>query len=138
MIRRGVGLPVVLVVTLILSGAALAAAYGLGDWRDRRMEDAASHDLSDMMDAIDEYQTLYNTLPRRLADLNKTGYHEGGGIVVCRFAYNAGAPASPDYLDIVVKHRAAERGAWTEYPSGQRIIKVIGVPECSNARRARS
>lgn len=130
--RPGVGLPIVLVITLAMAGAALFAASRLRDEREQWMIDAARVDLTAMMDAADRYRTLYNALPRRLSDLNKVGFHESGGMVVCRFQ-----PSDAGYLDMVIRHRAAERGAWSEYPSGQRIIKIVEVPECRSARRGR-
>src|SRR5688500_16352312 len=133
--RRGVGLPVVLIVTLVMSALALWGATQLRGARDERMVEAAERDIARMMDAVDEYQALYSTLPRRLSDLNKVGYHEGGGMVVCMFAYNEGDRPGADYLDLAIRHRSAENGAWTEYPSGQRMIKWMRIPECSSARR---
>jgi hypothetical protein len=133
--RRGVGLPVVLIVTLLMSALALWGATALRGARDKRMVEAAERDITRMMDAVDEYQALYSTLPRRLSDLNKVGYREGGGMVVCMFTYNEGERAGADYLDLAIRHRSAENGAWTEYPSGQRMIKWMPIPECSNARR---
>ena len=133
--RRGVGLPVVLIVTLVMSALALWGATQLRGLRDKRMVEAAERDITRMMDAVDEYQALYSTLPRRLSDLNKVGYREGGGMVVCMFAYNQGERPGSEYLDLAIRHRSAENGAWTEYPSGQRMIKWMRIPECRSARR---
>jgi hypothetical protein len=55
--------------------------------------------------------------------------------VVCMFAYNAGERVGADYLDLAIRHRAAENGAWTEYPSGHHMIKSMRIPECRSARR---
>lgn len=134
--RPGVGLPIVLVITLAMAGAALFAASRLRDEREQWMVDAARVDLTAMMDAADRYRTLYNALPRLLSDLNKVGFHESGGMVVCRFQ-PSGAAGGAGYLDMVIRHRAAEQGAWSEYPSAQRIIKIVEVPECRSARRGR-
>lgn len=41
-----------------------------------------------MMDAVDEYQVLNPTLPRRLSGLNKVGFRESGGMVVGMFTYD--------------------------------------------------
>lgn len=134
--RPGGGLPIVLLITLAMAGAALFAASRLRDEREQWMIDAARIDLLAMMDAADRYRTLYNVLPRRLSDLNKVGFHESGGMVVCRFE-PSDAASGAGYLDMVIRHRAAERGAWSEYPSGQRIIKIVEIPECRSARRGR-
>jgi hypothetical protein len=134
--RAGVGLPIVLVVTLVMAGTAIFAATRLRDNREQWMIDAARGDLLAMMDATDRYYTLYNALPRRLSDLNKVGFHESGGMIVCTFQPSDSA-GGQGYLDLVIRHRAAERGAWSEYPSGQRIIKIVEVPECRSARRGR-
>jgi hypothetical protein len=133
--HRGVGLPVVLIVTLVMSALALWGATQLQGVRDRRMAEAAQRDITRMMDAVDEYQALYTTLPRQLSDLNKVGYREGGGMVVCMFAYNRGEGAGSDYLDLAIRHRSAQEGAWTEYPSSNRTIKWMRIPECTSARR---
>ena len=135
MSHRGVGLPVVLIVTLVISALALWGATQLRGVRDKRMVEAAHRDISRMMDAVDEYQALYSTLPRRLNDLNKVGYREGGGMVVCMFTYNVGVRTGDDYLDLAIRHRSAENGVWTEYPSSQRMIKSMRIPECSSVRR---
>jgi hypothetical protein len=133
--RRGVGLPVVLIITLVMSALALWGVTELRATREKRMVEAARRDITRMMDAVDEYQALYSTLPRRLGDLNKVGYREGGGMVVCLFAYNGGEKAGSDYLDMAIRHRSADSGAWTEYPAGQRMIKWMRIPDCKSARR---
>lgn len=133
--RAGVGLPIVLLITLVISVMAYGAAHAVRDTRERWMAEASERDLIALMAAADQYRTLYNTLPRRLADLNKVGYHESGGMVVCTFRYNQGAAPGTEYLDVVIRHRAAQTGAWTEYPSGQRTIRIVRVPECRSARR---
>jgi hypothetical protein len=136
MIRRGVGLPIVLVVTLVIAAVGLWAAAELRGAREQRMVQAAGEDLAAMMDAVDRYRALYTKLPRRLSELNKVGYRESGGMIVCTFDYNEGGTSGAAYLNIALKHRAAERGAWTQYPNNQRMIKLIAIPDCKSARRS--
>ena len=133
--RAGVGLPVVLIYTLVMSAAAVWAADHFRDAREQRMLDAATRDVTYMMDAVDKYQALYTSLPRRLSDLNKVGYREGGGMRVCMFKYNEGETPREDYLDIAIRHRSGQSGAWAEYPAPQRMIKFISIPDCKSVRR---
>lgn len=132
--RSGAGLPTVLIVTLVISAIAVLAAIRLRDVRNQRMVAAAEDDISAMMDAVDRYHALYSALPGELADLNKVGYHERGGMIVCTFRLNNADGVEP-YLDLAIRHRAAQIGAWTEYPATERIIRFIKIPDCSSARR---
>lgn len=134
--QPGVGLPVVLVVTLVISLLALVAAIQLRDFREQRMMDAARTDITAMMDAVDKYQALYSALPHRLIDLDRVGFHESGGMVVCMFSLNESTDAGEPYLDLAIRHRAARMGAWTEYSGDQRMIKFMSIPDCPSARHS--
>lgn len=128
--RRGLALPGVLVATVLLSVGALLAARLLRDHREAAMVEAARRDVVRMMSAIDKYQTLYNRLPDRLTELDRVGYHEAGGLIVCRFEPDSST------IDLAVKHRSARAGVMARYPASDDVVPThTRLPDCSSARR---
>lgn len=87
-----------------------------------------------MMDAVDEYQVLYPTLPRRLSGLNKVGFRESGGMVVCMFTYN-GVRSLLRILSTWLFGTGPRQGERGPSPGGQRMIESVRIPDCGSARR---
>jgi hypothetical protein len=122
--KRGAGLPVMLLATLLAAACALLATAGLREWRENRMVEAARRDAVKMIGAIGKYETLYNRLPERPRDLQRVGYHEGGGILVCRFEPGAGT------VDVELKHKRAQAGVWARFPHTRDAAIKVNIPDC--------
>lgn len=133
--RPGFGLPRLLVATLAVAILALVVAVRTQDTRERAMIAAAEAELLTLMTAIDKYQSLYSALPKRLSDLNRVGYRESSGVLICTFTYHYGQNHRADYIELESKHRSARTSVVARHPNGIHSATRARNERCTSARR---
>jgi prepilin-type N-terminal cleavage/methylation domain-containing protein len=132
--QSGFTLLELMVVTLILAILAILAAGPFMRAREKAMMVAAKGELRNALRSVEMYSALYNTLPRRLTDMNRVDYREGPQVIYCTWQHQivGGEPR----LTIVIKHRALKKGFRTYYPQSAGIPEEIELETCTDVRAA--
>ncbi|MGQ0815703.1 MAG: hypothetical protein ACT4O1_14805 [Gemmatimonadota bacterium] len=110
------------------------AAMRMRQSRERAMVEAARIEIARMMAAIDKHQALYSTLPERLSDLNRVGYREGGGVIICKFEPHSDAGRTA-FIELEAKHRSARTSVGARHPDRGTASETANV-NCKSVRNA--
>ena len=123
-----------LIVTMIISLLAMLASVPVRQVRDRAMVTAAKQEVRQALTAVGMYEALNADLPREIGDLDDIGYHEGGGVVFCKFQFTAATRRRDEFITVEAKHIGAEKGITTRFPLDNGALTEKKLATCSDVR----